>query len=505
MPCLGLGGSAASSSSISHVSACCDTVKLLDLIWGRQTTQSMESTMLFFGSWYVWIWVDGHRQLCARLPVDVSRALCGVPLAYPTHRTCTPHNGLLVVQFDPAIPKEEELNASAASHDGASADMTTNIGKSRPQDRPQTLLILPTTFTLTASSVREALREALPRCRDPARPAHLVLVYVLRSHEPDSWHSLQSALASVYTIIAGSCAELDMCCEDDGGAGSVGTTVSLVRDDLTAPGAKDDSSQSVIPTATAFATRPDTWRAVIHPPDASGFVSRLLEVLVSAGNSHLAVTELPVSSTSTSTSTSLLRDVTTPSSRQIASYKTVCLGGTFDHLHPGHKLLLHAALLLLCRSQAPTLIIGITGDALLRNKKFASHIQPWDDRATGVLQFLEILLGDYRVVDRSAEETREAHAVFDRSGVQVRCVEIHDPFGPTITEQDVDVLVVSRETEDGGRAVNDRRREQGWHLLEIFMVDVLGDAGLVGGEDGWEGKLSSTAIRRRRMEQDHVA
>jgi phosphopantetheine adenylyltransferase len=43
------------------------------------------------------------------------------------------------------------------------------------------------------------------------------------------------------------------------------------------------------------------------------------------------------------------------------------MGGTFDYLHVGHKLLLSSALLLL--KPEKELVIGLTGDGLLKNKK----------------------------------------------------------------------------------------------------------------------------------------
>ena len=42
-------------------------------------------------------------------------------------------------------------------------------------------------------------------------------------------------------------------------------------------------------------------------------------------------------------------------------YKGICLGGTFDHLHSGHKVLLSQAALLVSKR----ILCGVTGDALL--------------------------------------------------------------------------------------------------------------------------------------------
>jgi len=45
-------------------------------------------------------------------------------------------------------------------------------------------------------------------------------------------------------------------------------------------------------------------------------------------------------------------------------YEAVCLGGTFDHMHLGHKLLLSKALL--CTKKR--ILVGVTTDVLLKKK-----------------------------------------------------------------------------------------------------------------------------------------
>ena len=46
-------------------------------------------------------------------------------------------------------------------------------------------------------------------------------------------------------------------------------------------------------------------------------------------------------------------------------FELVGIGGTFDHLHEGHKLLVETALKI-----SKKLMIGLTTDRLLGNKKF---------------------------------------------------------------------------------------------------------------------------------------
>lgn len=210
--------------------------------------------------------------------------------------------------------------------------------------------------------------------------------------------------------------------------------------------------------------------------------------------------------------------------RSDRKHESVAVGGTFDHLHAGHKLLLTMTAFLLepppdsprrrnlVDTQDRNLTIGITGDELLRNKKFAEYMQSWGARLRGVLYFLVGIL-DFTPADKAAivwgmlpnsDEKIMRVSLLDPH-IVIKCVEISDPFGPTITDESISALVISAETRAGGTAVNEKRREKGWAELEVFEVDVL-DAGEEGGDDAgavkedFASKISSTEIRRRKSD-----
>lgn len=199
-------------------------------------------------------------------------------------------------------------------------------------------------------------------------------------------------------------------------------------------------------------------------------------------------------------------------------HHVVAVGGTFDHLHAGHKLLLTATALLLQPRSSPLqkegrIIVGITGDALLQNKKYAEYLGSWKQRQEDVVEFLLSVLCFTRSSREEAISTQSfnepvvnGHSIHTKlvaSSITIECVEIQDPFGPTITDESVTALVVSGETRSGGQAVNEKRLQKGWNALEVFEVDVLDaqDSDTDGSKvDDFSSKISSTEIRRRQAE-----
>ncbi|KPI46016.1 Phosphopantetheine adenylyltransferase 2 [Cyphellophora attinorum] len=236
-------------------------------------------------------------------------------------------------------------------------------------------------------------------------------------------------------------------------------------------------------------------------------------------------TNIPTSPLSTSFLTSLpsvtSTNSTDPNTRRL--HHQVAVGGTFDHLHIGHKLLLTATILLADPSQPRKITIGITGDALLVNKKHASALESWSVRQQRCADFVETILCFHPnpSVIRSVEERNDEDvpngkvvavtytpskgsgqtAEGDESSITINYTQIQDPFGPTITDENITALVVTAETRAGGKAVNDKREEKGWAELEVFEVGVL-ESGSGDGEvkEGFEGKIGSTEIRRRIVE-----
>ncbi|GAA5952087.1 hypothetical protein JCM3765_005188 [Sporobolomyces pararoseus] len=186
----------------------------------------------------------------------------------------------------------------------------------------------------------------------------------------------------------------------------------------------------------------------------------------------------PSSSTSTSTTLKTLSLSLKESEKD--SFKVVALGGTFDHLHYGHKLLLTLA----SSITTEKLIVGISDDPLLGNKRFKEFLQGIEERRERVRNFLELI----------------------RPGIKHDVVKLQDVYGPTATEPDIQALVVSEETRSGAQAINKLRSERSLSTLETFVINLVSDdasenpSSLLDNQTGVvkvavETKMGSTGIR----------
>ena len=119
---------------------------------------------------------------------------------------------------------------------------------------------------------------------------------------------------------------------------------------------------------------------------------------------------------------------------------SVVLGGTFDHLHLGHKLLLSCALYYVQGQSPAKIVIGLTTDQYLamKNKHWSGYIQPYDHRREQLLSFIRSL---------------DDH-------VEVQIEPLSDSYGPALNAN-LDAIVVSEETSSGADDVNRMRKSLG--------------------------------------------
>jgi len=72
-------------------------------------------------------------------------------------------------------------------------------------------------------------------------------------------------------------------------------------------------------------------------------------------------------------------------------YAKVWTGGTFDHLHEGHKELMQAAF-----DAGERVVIGMTADDVVRDKAYADLIQPLEVRRAALEDYLSATFGRER-------------------------------------------------------------------------------------------------------------
>ncbi|CAF0990536.1 unnamed protein product [Rotaria sordida] len=156
--------------------------------------------------------------------------------------------------------------------------------------------------------------------------------------------------------------------------------------------------------------------------------------------------------------------------KSTSQYNRGVLGGTFDRLHNGHKLLLTESALL-CDEK---IVIGVTDGVMIKNKVLAEVVEPINDRMSNVRSFVDLI----------------------RPSLYVHCEPIEDPCGPSATMADLNCIIVTDETQEGASQVNKERQENGLSQLAVHVIPMVPAEN--GNQDG-DNKLSSTSLRRQRL------
>ncbi|XP_054848168.1 bifunctional coenzyme A synthase [Eublepharis macularius] len=165
-----------------------------------------------------------------------------------------------------------------------------------------------------------------------------------------------------------------------------------------------------------------------------------------------------------------LQPETSVTEEPLQSYSDVVVGGTFDRLHNGHKILLSVS----CLLAEKRLLVGVSDKDLLESKVLKELILPYEQRMTQLSEFL----------------------VDVKPSLQYEIVPLLDRFGPSITDPHLKCIVVSEETLKGGLAVNRKRMENGLAELSVHEILLARDAQHGKNE---EEKISSSSLRRRLL------
>jgi pantetheine-phosphate adenylyltransferase len=144
----------------------------------------------------------------------------------------------------------------------------------------------------------------------------------------------------------------------------------------------------------------------------------------------------------------------------------VCIGGTFNILHIGHKQLINKAIEI--AGPKGSLFIGLTSMEFVQNKE---NLKTYEERKNN----LENYISEKKFLDR------------------LTIKPISDKYGPTI-DDDFDAIVVSPETIKTAEEINGKRNEKGKKPLKIVKINfVLAKDGL---------PISSSRINNKEIDEN---
>jgi len=148
-------------------------------------------------------------------------------------------------------------------------------------------------------------------------------------------------------------------------------------------------------------------------------------------------------------------------------FRKVAVGGTFDELHRGHKVLITKAFEI-----GDRVLIGLCSDEFVKK------------------------LGKPHVTASYAERLKELKTFLVNLNVSERAeiILLNDPYGPTVTDRCIEGLVVSQETEATASRINEQRRKAGLPLLKILTVNMVPSENC--------GPISTTRIRKGEMDHE---
>ena len=148
-------------------------------------------------------------------------------------------------------------------------------------------------------------------------------------------------------------------------------------------------------------------------------------------------------------------------------FRKVGVGGTFDELHRGHRVLLMKAFEI-----GERVAIGLCSDKFVEKMGKPHVTAPYAER----LRELKAFLNDLGVLERA------------------EFVPLNDPFGTTLSGSCIEALVVSEETKPVAFKINEKRRAAGLPQLEVVTVVMVSSENCA--------PISTTRIRKGEMDRE---
>ncbi len=174
-------------------------------------------------------------------------------------------------------------------------------------------------------------------------------------------------------------------------------------------------------------------------------------------------------------------------------YKLIAIAGTFDRIHKGHKFFISQAF-----KHGEKVIIGLTSDrytavkSKIQNPKSKSK-DSGKNTSDGVPQALlrggGVKIQSYSIRKKELEEFLKSKKLLYRAQI----TEINDVYGPAAENNEIEALLVTRETMEGARLVNKRRQLKQLKKLKIIKVP------LINADD--KKRIASTRIRMGEIDR----
>ena len=148
-------------------------------------------------------------------------------------------------------------------------------------------------------------------------------------------------------------------------------------------------------------------------------------------------------------------------------YRKVAVGGTFDNFHKGHEKLIDKAFEI-----GELVLIGLTTNKMLKNHTKPHPIASYNTRKKALITYLKNkgVKGDYQIIP------------------------LDTPFGITLSDDEIEVLVVSHETSNRAKEINSLREQRGLTPLILIVIE------MVLSED--DVPISTTRIKRGEIDRD---
>jgi len=148
-------------------------------------------------------------------------------------------------------------------------------------------------------------------------------------------------------------------------------------------------------------------------------------------------------------------------------FRKVAVGGTFDELHKGHRILLIKAFEI-----GERILIGLCTDEFVEKMGKPHVTAPYEERLAELRAFLK------------------------KSNLngKTEIIPLNDPYGNTLTDRCIEALVVSEETEKTAIKINQKRNEARLPPLTIVTISMVPSENCR--------PISTTRIRKGEMDRE---